>query len=74
MPVSAPAAAGGDAGFLDRVSRHLREHPQAQVYDDRGRLRPLTREEAERLAQVALRAARPWMAVAEVPTGVEPAA
>lgn len=55
------ARADRDAAFIDNVSRHLRHHPQAQVYDDQGRLRPPSREEADRIAQVALRAAAQWL-------------
>ncbi len=60
--------AARDADLLDNVSRHLRLHPQAQVTDDRGRLRPLRREEAERIAQVTLRAAAAWLAPVGGPT------
>lgn len=56
------ARAARDSALLDNVSRHLRRHPQAQVTDDLGRLRPLSREEAERIAQVTLRAAAAWLA------------
>lgn len=45
------ARADRDAAFIDNVSRHLRHHPQAQVYDDQGRLRPPSREEADRIAR-----------------------
>ncbi len=51
-----------DAALIDNVARHLRLHPQAQVTDDLGRLRPLSREEAERIAHVTLRAAAGWLA------------
>lgn len=40
---------------VDNLVRYLRRHPEAQVNDDQGRLRPLTRSEAERIAQLALR-------------------
>lgn len=59
------AAAAPDPALLDNVARHLRLHPQAQVHDDRGRLRNLTRHEAEQIAHVALRAARAWLKAAD---------
>lgn len=40
---------------VDNLVRYLRRHPEAQVNDDKGRLRPLSRAEAERIAQLALR-------------------
>lgn len=49
-----------EAAILDTVARHLRLHPQAQVQDDRGRARPLTRQEADQIAAVTLRAAAAW--------------
>ncbi len=55
------ALARRDAALLENVARHLRLHPQAQVHDDRGRLRDLSQQEAERIAQVTLRAARAWL-------------
>lgn len=56
------ARAARDPALVDNIVRHLRLHPQAQVTDDRGRLRPLSREEAERIAHVTLRATAAWLA------------
>lgn len=68
------AHADRDAAFIDNVSRHLRHHPQAQVYDDQGRLRPPSREEADRIARVALRAAAQWLAPLQEADGTQPLA
>jgi len=54
-----------EPALLDNVARHLRLHPQAQVRDDRGRLRNLTRQEAEEIARVAMRAAQAWLRPAD---------
>lgn len=56
-----PPRSDRDTAFIDNVARHLRLHPQAQEHDDLGRVRPLTRREAEEIAKVALRAAAAWL-------------
>lgn len=61
-----PPASDRDAAFVDNVARHLMRHPQAEVLDDQGRRRPLTADEAERIARVTLRAGLAWLAPVEV--------
>jgi len=50
-----PSLAPSFPGEVDNLVRYLRRHPEARVHDDKGRLRSLTRAEAERIAQLALR-------------------
>lgn len=60
-PLAADATQAQRDELIANVTRHLRRHPQAQVYDDQARLRPLTGPEAEGIAQVALRAVTAWL-------------
>ena len=61
LPADDAARAERETALLENIARHLRLHPQAQVVDDAGRPRPLSRQEAEGIARVALRAAAGWL-------------